>query len=504
MAHTMKIVDADPFFEINPDSRAILKQTKNEDNLVQYDHNSERFTFSIPRIVEGHDMTECNKVVVEYLTINSDTKEQTKGTYAVKDLSVDADNAEKVVFTWLISQNVTQIAGVVSFAIRFSCVSDDGTIDYAWNTDIYKGVTVSNGIYNDDEIVEQYADVLEQWKQELFNESLEGVNNIKKAEAEAIKNIENAGGGGGNSDAPVYHGNVESFPENPKAGDFCYLVNDVGINGARYTGKVEELFTCFGYGSDFGMTGDRMYTAQIKFAPPAECISYADMGFGSEQMVEVYNKYGFAVGMIHVNNPQGYPSYILFESLGVSSKEDEITIYLGYYEDGKYPDTIKKYYENTMYCYKGDKWVEYSNHKNLRYRGTVDSVNDLPKNADVGDVYSIDALQLLDKFSNIFADMGDGSNYEISSTLYTKYPEYFIADLYSENKNVYVFNFDGTYVGYFYVEGAASGSSVAKLKNWNGNASDYISVYLCRKANSKGWQYIGHSVVWDGEKWRQL
>lgn len=179
MAHTMKIVDADPLFVINPDSRHIVKETNGEEKIVQYDHNSERFTFSLPRVVEGHDMTECNSIVVEYLTINTDTKEQIKGTYTVKDLSVDAEDAEKVAFTWLISQNVTKIAGVVSFLIRFSCIDGDGNLHYAWNTDIYKGVTVSKGIHNAEYIVDQYADVLEEWKHELFDMSLHG---LKKEE----------------------------------------------------------------------------------------------------------------------------------------------------------------------------------------------------------------------------------------------------------------------------------------------------------------------------------
>lgn len=177
MAHTTKIVDVDPLFLIDVDSRKIHKETNGDDKIVQFDHNSERFTFKLPKFVESHNMLECNNVEVHYMTINSDTKEQTKGVYTVNDLAVDAENAENVVFTWLISQNVTQIAGVVSFSIRFSCIADDGTIAYAWNTDIYKGISVSKGINNAGYIVEQYADVLEEWKRELFQMSLNGLKN---------------------------------------------------------------------------------------------------------------------------------------------------------------------------------------------------------------------------------------------------------------------------------------------------------------------------------------
>ena len=80
--------------------------------------------------------------------------------------------------------------------IRFACVSDDAVIEYAWNTEVFTGISVTSGLYNSEMIVEQYADVLEQWKKEL----------------------EKSGGSGGGAVSSV----------NGKTGDVNLTASDVG------------------------------------------------------------------------------------------------------------------------------------------------------------------------------------------------------------------------------------------------------------------------------------
>lgn len=135
---------------------------------MQYDHNSERFGFSMPRDVEGHDMTECDRVEVHYrIKDNSDTY---SGVYEVDDMMVDPEDDTKITFSWLLSQNVTQNVGAIAFSIRFACVDDDANLEYAWSTSVFTGISVSQGMYNGDAIVEEYVDVLEQWKQEFLGD----------------------------------------------------------------------------------------------------------------------------------------------------------------------------------------------------------------------------------------------------------------------------------------------------------------------------------------------
>lgn len=164
MSHINKVIDADPHFVIDINTRNIKNVSQTKTSLVQYDHNSERFSFTLPRFIEGHDMMECNSVQVHYFsTANPDTK----GVYAVTDLAICEEDTENVCCTWLISQNVTQASGALQFMLRFACVAADGTVDYAWHTNTFTGISITAGMNNADAVVEQYADILEQWKVEL-------------------------------------------------------------------------------------------------------------------------------------------------------------------------------------------------------------------------------------------------------------------------------------------------------------------------------------------------
>lgn len=195
MAHNIIKTDPDaPQFEINAVTRAIKNNTPAKIKLIQHDHNSEIFSFSMPRYIEGHNMLECNKVEVHYINIDAATKEEIKGLYVVKDMAVDTEDANNVCFSWLISNNATRLVGNLSFLIRFSCVQADGAIDYAWNTDKFTQISVSSGINNSEYVAEKYADVLAQWEEELFSASTEGVENIYKARNEAVAEVKKASG----------------------------------------------------------------------------------------------------------------------------------------------------------------------------------------------------------------------------------------------------------------------------------------------------------------------
>lgn len=166
MAHRHSVYDSDSHFAIDPITRTITNKSSRKTTLIQYDHNSERFTFEIPRYVEGHDMSTCNAVEIHYLNIEANTRLQNEGAYTVDDMQISPEDEEVVICSWLISQNATRYIGSLNFIVRFACLTD-GVIDYAWNTAVYSGIAVSSGIYNSEIIVEQYEDVLEKWKAEL-------------------------------------------------------------------------------------------------------------------------------------------------------------------------------------------------------------------------------------------------------------------------------------------------------------------------------------------------
>lgn len=167
MAHRHSVYDTDNHFVIDPVTRNI-KNTGSKIVITQYDHNSERFTFEIPRYVEEHDMSVCNRVEVHYININASTREQVAGVYEIEDLQLSPYDDDVVICSWLISQNSTLHVGPLNFILRYACLTDN-EIDYLWSTAIHSGITVSPAIYNSDVVIEQYADVLEQWERRVLN-----------------------------------------------------------------------------------------------------------------------------------------------------------------------------------------------------------------------------------------------------------------------------------------------------------------------------------------------
>lgn len=166
MPHTHNLVDADKRFIIEPSTRRI-STTIGEVLLAQGDHNSERYTFEIPRMLDGHDMNLCNRVEIHYDNISRNEKDRNEGLYIVNDLSIDGDN---VIFSWLVSRNVTRLAGTVQFWLNFSCIDDGGIIVYSWGTDVFSSIKVLANNRNTEKVIYSFPDVLERWRTEIIDE----------------------------------------------------------------------------------------------------------------------------------------------------------------------------------------------------------------------------------------------------------------------------------------------------------------------------------------------
>lgn len=176
--HKDEIIDTDAHFKIDGKTRAITNTKEVKNMVVKGDHNSERFTFELPRYIDGHDMTECNIVQIHYLNISTG-REAFAGVYEVDDMAFSGETGNEVVtFSWLISQNATQDVGSLNFAVHFACTDLDNNLEYVWNTTVFSGVTVKDTISNISTIIEQYADIIEQWKQQLFGAGDSVINSI--------------------------------------------------------------------------------------------------------------------------------------------------------------------------------------------------------------------------------------------------------------------------------------------------------------------------------------
>lgn len=185
VAHKHSVYDSDRHFTIDPVTRNIVN-TGDKIVIAQYDHNSERFTFEIPRYVEEHDMSLCDRVEVHYINIDGSTREQITGAYKIEDLQVYPDDDEIVIGSWLISQNATSHAGSLNFLVRFACVTGD-VVDYQWFTTIHSGISISTSMINSEDVIEQYTDILEQWERKVVN-PIETINQTVESTAYGGRN----------------------------------------------------------------------------------------------------------------------------------------------------------------------------------------------------------------------------------------------------------------------------------------------------------------------------
>lgn len=184
MSHIHNIIDTDSHFNINPVTREV---TTKADKLyvVQYDHDSERFTFQIPRYVEEHDMSLCDRIEIHYTNVIRTKKQQNDDVYFVKDEDRNHDN-DTLFFSWLISSNATQLVGTLKFTVTFVCVADNGTITYTWSTAMFENIQVLTKLENAELVREKYPDLYNQLKQDILNSISSSGGSISQAEIEKI------------------------------------------------------------------------------------------------------------------------------------------------------------------------------------------------------------------------------------------------------------------------------------------------------------------------------
>jgi hypothetical protein len=138
MAHKHPVTDNDVRFIINPYTRTLRDTTPEAKTIMRGDHNAEIFTFEMPRIIEGHDMTQCDIAQVWF-------KNGENGSFDdILDLQVSMEDSETLIFSWKIPRRATQIPGTLSFMFYFACTGENGDLDYEWHTNLFTKTTVKD------------------------------------------------------------------------------------------------------------------------------------------------------------------------------------------------------------------------------------------------------------------------------------------------------------------------------------------------------------------------
>lgn len=225
--HNHNLLDDDPHFTIEPDSRSIVYLSSDKLILVHNDHNSEKYTFEIPRMVDGHDMYACTSIQIHYTNIDAINTDQRYSDYhEVEDKvnTIDASGNDIVSFSWTIADYATQYVGTLSFAIKFVCKNSRGKIEYSWGTTPFTGVTVSSTIDAiDDEFIERNAEIIDRWYAEItssiITETNVAVEMIRDVTDEIIEEIAGSVGGAVVSATEPTSENVDIWIKDSKNSD---------------------------------------------------------------------------------------------------------------------------------------------------------------------------------------------------------------------------------------------------------------------------------------------
>ena len=171
LTHSDVLVNADALCEIDIHTRKITRKSKKSE-FQQYDHNSERIGFTMERMNDGHDMSQCDRVAIKYLNVRQDDM------YIVDDVSV-SDDGKHVTFTWLVSANATQEIGSLIFNINFRCWNDEGDITYNWSTHPCSTYSILKGVPSMDSNPKEQYDFWARYKG-LVDTVTENVDSVEE------------------------------------------------------------------------------------------------------------------------------------------------------------------------------------------------------------------------------------------------------------------------------------------------------------------------------------
>ena len=146
------VIDSDVHFVVDPVTRNIDAKAAGKIYLMQHDHNSEVYTFEVPRYIENHDMAECDLIQVHYENQGTGTSISTrKVSRGVKDIPkerINTDNEDVIAFSWFVPNTATKYAGSLKFQLKFICYKDDETGDegYVWHSNVNDDISITAGL----------------------------------------------------------------------------------------------------------------------------------------------------------------------------------------------------------------------------------------------------------------------------------------------------------------------------------------------------------------------
>lgn len=165
------------FFKIDLDERSITPPAEYRDFLaVAQEHMAETIYFEVDRFFDDVDLTTTN-IIIEYVNGNGDAR---IFPAVLQDWTT---NPGHIRFAWVLGNEATQAAGILTFAVRFYSVDQTEKIfTYSLSTRPYSGVVIASLEDANGEPIDAFAeydysaDVLSAFTQQINEYRMRWIN----------------------------------------------------------------------------------------------------------------------------------------------------------------------------------------------------------------------------------------------------------------------------------------------------------------------------------------
>ena len=190
-----EVTEVDKKLYINFDTRQILIPDSIHQLGVESDDDVKKLTFSVPKTYYDCDLSTF-RIFINYMNAKKEGD-----LFAVKEEDVREVDGN-LEFDWIVGRHAVAYKGTAIFNVCMKKGSmqpdpEDETqeifiVDQEFNTTVAK-LPVLEGLETSEAVVQEYADLLMQWEEELFGIENSAINNITQKGSEVIASINAAG-----------------------------------------------------------------------------------------------------------------------------------------------------------------------------------------------------------------------------------------------------------------------------------------------------------------------
>lgn len=171
----------DKTFVISNDLRTISIPPTVPNLGVESDNDVLQLQFKMPRYIGDIDLSTFG-IRINYVNASGESD-----VYTVRDPQATTDY---ISFSWLVGPTATRYKGETRFNVCLVTLNADGYVEREFNTTVAT-MKVLEGLEVDESLVEEYSDLIEQWRRELFgigDTEEASIRAASQAEQEAIAN----------------------------------------------------------------------------------------------------------------------------------------------------------------------------------------------------------------------------------------------------------------------------------------------------------------------------